>query len=267
MSLQFLCTYIYFGKQFVLREENMKNRRREWGALALFAFLLFASQSCKHAPFFIGEEQVIPVPEDTGGGSILPGIPCDPDTAYFENQILPILLSTCAVSGCHDVTTHREGIILSTYADVLNPSDHLVIPGNASGSRIVQAINGSGEDRMPPYPYSLSSDEKQLITLWINQGALNNACSDCDTTNITFSGTISLIMNAFCTGCHDASSPAGGINLTSYGGVSAEASNGKLYGSVAHLPGYLSMPQGGASLPNCQINQIRIWVDAGFPDN
>ena len=30
------------------------------------------------------------------------GTPCDPDVVYFSKDILPLLRSNCAKSGCHD---------------------------------------------------------------------------------------------------------------------------------------------------------------------
>jgi hypothetical protein len=48
------------------------------------------------------------------------GIPCDPDTIYFQNTILPLLQSSCGVSGCHDPGTASDGIILTSYDDIIN---------------------------------------------------------------------------------------------------------------------------------------------------
>ena len=40
-----------------------------------------------------------------GGGGVLN--PCDPSKVYFVNDVLPIFLSSCAYSGCHDAATHK----------------------------------------------------------------------------------------------------------------------------------------------------------------
>ncbi len=232
------------------------------------AISLFSFQACKHLPLdipFVDNGN-----NNNGGGTdtLTFGIPCDPDTVYFQSDILPLMLSNCAMSGCHDVETHEEGIILSTYADIMNSNDDLVNPGNANNSKLYEQLFEDGEDRMPPPPSSpLTSAEKELIYTWIEQGALDNYCEDCDTTTVTYANSIEPIMSSFCTGCHSGASPDGGIDLSNYDGVSSAANSGALFGSVNHETGYSPMPYGGAWLPQCQIDKIRIWVDAGYPNN
>jgi hypothetical protein len=38
-------------------------------------------------------------------------------------------------------------------------------------------------------------------------------------------------------------------------------------GSVTHADGYVPMPQGGSKLSACEIDMIRIWIDASAPNN
>jgi len=89
----------------------------------------------------------------------------------------------------------------------------------------------------------------------------------CDTTNITFSGTVWPIINNNCTGCHSGSAPSGNISLTNYSKISAAANNGKLLGVIRHEQGYPPMPKGGGKLSNCNITQIENWVNNGTPGN
>src|SRR5215471_17516863 len=121
---------------------------------------------------------------------------------------------------------------------------------------------------MPPKPYSsLSSTDIQSIKVWINQGANNNECTDgCDTTLFTYAGAVQPIMAAYCQGCHNANLLNGGIDLSTYSGVQTVALNGKLIGTITHAAGYPAMPQGGGQLPDCQIQQIEKWVQAGAPN-
>jgi Planctomycete cytochrome C len=200
-----------------------------------------------------------------GGSNLPPPSTCSPDTVYFANSILPLLTSNCAMSGCHDATTHREGLILNSYAGIMR----IVQPGNALQSALYQVINGSGETKMPPKPYvSLSSAQIQSIKTWINQGANNNACTDgCDTTLFTYFGAVQPIMTSYCQGCHNASLSSGGVDLSNYSGVQTVALNGKLIGTITHAAGYPAMPQGGSQLPDCQILQIEKWIQAGALNN
>ena len=94
--------------------------------------------------------------------------------------------------------------------------------------------------------------------------------STCDTTNITFSGSVQPILSDHCYTCHSTSTAGnfgGSIKLENYADVVIQADNGKLLGSVSHASGYFPMPQGAAMLDDCTISVIRIWVQSGSPDN
>lgn len=91
---------------------------------------------------------------------------------------------------------------------------------------------------------------------------------NCDTTGVTYSGTVaSLLQGNGCTGCHSGSAPSGNISLSAYAGVQAMAQSGRLYGAISHAAGYAPMPQGGNKMNACAINKIKAWIDAGAPNN
>lgn len=89
----------------------------------------------------------------------------------------------------------------------------------------------------------------------------------CDTTNITYSGSIEPIMSSSCTGCHSGSAPAGNISLANYGEVVTAAQNGSLLGTIRHENGWSPMPKNGNQLDDCSITKIEIWVNSGTPNN
>jgi cytochrome c5 len=89
--------------------------------------------------------------------------------------------------------------------------------------------------------------------------------TECDTTNVTYSATISSIMKNSCTSCHSGSVPSGGITLTSYAGVQQVASNGMLLKAI-NGTGVPKMPPSG-SLTSCSLSQIGIWLKDGIPNN
>ena len=91
---------------------------------------------------------------------------------------------------------------------------------------------------------------------------LNNAC---DTTNVTYSGTIAPLLNNNCTGCHGGSIPSGGILLTNYASVQTVASSGMLMNAL-NGNGVPVMPASG-SLSVCKIAQFQIWIRNGMPNN
>lgn len=216
---------------------------------------------CKHDP-------IVP-----GGGSPNPNAPvvtsqgCNADTVYFENDILPLLISNCAMSGCHDAQTRAEGINLTTYAGVISGGE--VQPGNPNSSDLYEVLVENRLDkRMPPPPApALPADKIALVRKWIEQGAKNNACSDtssCDTLNMGFAAKIQPIIQANCVGCHGANNPSAGINLTTLAGVRAVATNGRLVGSISKQAGFVPMPPAGNGLSSCHINQVKAWINQGM---
>ena len=89
--------------------------------------------------------------------------------------------------------------------------------------------------------------------------------SSCDTTNVTYSGTLVPILNNNCTGCHGTSSPSGSISLTSYTNFQTVAASGLLINALKGN-GVSIMPPSGA-LSTCRINQFQVWITKGMLNN
>lgn len=198
--------------------------------------------------------------------------PCDPDSVYFERDVLPILQSNCALDNCHSTQSHEEGIIYANYEYTLVTGRiNLNSPSNSTMYRVL--IDNDPDDRMPPSPYSaLSSAQISTILRWIQQGAKNLHCVEvapCETENVSFASMIQPIINNKCKGCHSGTYPSGNVPLASYANVKAIADNGALVGVIMHQTPYAPMPYplGSASLPDCEIAQIQAWVAAGAPNN
>jgi len=193
---------------------------------------------------------------------------CNPDTVYFKQKILPLIVSNCAMSGCHDAISQREGVILTDYNHISGE----VNTKNPTSSSLYTSLLRSGEERMPPPPMAaFSKDNMAMVLTWIKQGAKNNSCeasgTACITTNMSYSKDIAPILQASCTGCHSGTKPQGSIDLTTYANVSPYALNGKLYGSVAHLAAYIAMPSASVSISSCEISKIKSWIDSGSKNN
>jgi len=196
-----------------------------------------------------------------------PSASCDPDSVYFVNSILPLITSSCAKSGCHNQASGEHGVILTDYYRITITGG--VKPGNSGGSKLYKVLSASGESKMPPSPDpEFTSAEKALVAKWIDQGAFFNNCTEaCDTSKFTFTADIFPIIQKNCSGCHGGNQPEAGIRLEDYTTIKSAADEGSLYGSVAHLTGYKPMPQNGATLSDCNINQIKNWIDNGAPNN
>lgn len=230
--------------------------------------------SCQHDPV-----DVISMPTDTTDNPIdttdnpvdTTGMPCDPDVVYFETEILPILVSNCAISGCHDAITAEEDVILDSYENVME-SD-VVRAFRLDNSELFERITDDDpDDRMPPQPRErLTSQQINKIGEWILQGAENKKCDTnagvCDTENVTFSGDVWPIIETNCRGCHSGASPFGNIRLEGFASVRAVAETGQLYGVTERLPGYPAMPFGQPKLPQCSVDKIKAWIDDGTPNN
>jgi len=184
--------------------------------------------------------------------------------ACYDRDIQPILMSSCAVSGCHDATTHKEGIDFSSYAKAIGT----ISQGNPTRSKLYKAItaNASSEDFMPPKPYSaLSKTAIDTIYSWIKRGGLNEECaSPCDTTGtIGYTSHIKSIIDLSCASCHGATNPSGGIELLTASDVQTVAKSGKLLGAVKRQSGYTAMPPAYA-LSTCEVRQIELWINQGY---
>lgn len=206
----------------------------------------------------------------TGGGGTVNNNPCDPNKVYFVNDVLPILMSSCAYTGCHDAATAKEGVVLDNYANIMRTGR--VIVGNAWSSKLYEAITETDpEDIMPPAPKS-KLDPAQITTIsrWINEGALNNFCNDinsCDTLNVKYSTHIEPIINTYCKGCHSGASPSAGLKLTNYTEVLYTVNEGSLLGSIKWDLGWAQMPKNSAKLSDCNIKKIELWIKAGAQNN
>ena len=184
--------------------------------------------------------------------------------ACYDRDIQPILMSSCAVSGCHDAATHKEGIDFSSYAKTLKE----IQAGNPSSSELYHSITATPgtEHFMPPKPYSaLSKAAIDTIYSWIKRGGLNEECaSPCDTTGtIKYASHIKSIIDLYCVSCHGVNSPSGGIKLLTASDVQTVAKSGKLLGALKRKSGYSAMPPAYA-LSTCDVRQVELWINQGY---
>ncbi len=228
----------------------------------LMAAAIATAIGCKHEPLLPRVEEN--VPPDTSSN-------CDPSVAYFQNDVMPIFASSCAMTGCHNAASAADGVVLTTYANIMNTGE--VNPGDPNDSKLFESITDNNpEDRMPPPSsgISLTQDQINLINDWIAQGAQNNICVStgaCDTLAVSFSADIQPIISTYCLGCHSGSAPSGGIALTNHQQMMVQVNNNQLLGSVSHTPGFSAMPQGQAKLDACKVALIRNWIAQGAANN
>lgn len=94
---------------------------------------------------------------------------------------------------------------------------------------------------------------------------------DCNPSMAMYSMDILPILQTNCLSCHSTAAVAGGDggghNFEIFSVLKTMALNGKLVGSVDHLPGFFPMPQFGNKLGDCEISKIKIWVKNGALNN
>jgi hypothetical protein len=193
---------------------------------------------------------------------------CNPDTVYFASQILPLMVSSCAMSGCHDVISKKDGVIMTDYTNIMK----IVKANDPNGSKLYKSlIDTDLEDRMPMSPIPpLNQTQIALVYKWIEQGAKNNACTNttsgtCTTTNMSFSKDVLPIFTSNCNGCHNAVAPSAGINLTTYSGTISIST--RIIGSITHAAGFSPMPTSTIKLSDCDISKISAWINQGKLNN
>lgn len=92
--------------------------------------------------------------------------------------------------------------------------------------------------------------------------------TSCDTTNVTFSGTVVPMLSDDCYSCHsNSNAPAKGNNVALQDYNDVVAKNAAISGSIKHTGSYVPMPKNGGKIKECSINQFDIWVKDGMPDN
>jgi len=89
----------------------------------------------------------------------------------------------------------------------------------------------------------------------------------CDTTNVTYSVTISAIMSGNCNACHSGSAPQANIKTDNYADLKTIADDGRLPGVIKHESGFPAMPKDRPKLSECDITKITIWINRGALNN
>lgn len=246
------------------RDIPIRSATNKWikGFSASFALCLIFVAACTHETVMPGSVNTNNDPQE---------MPCDPEVVYFENEILPILRSNCAKSGCHDAASHQDNIILDSYENVM--ASDIIKLFDSEDSDLFEVITETDPDKVMPEPPNQRLSAEQIVRIgrWIDQGAKALSCNDpnqpCLTDNISYSGFVAPLLATNCVGCHSGGTPSGNIVLNSHSAVQTLALNGRLLGAITWANGYQPMPQGSGKLTACTIDKINAWINDGAPDN
>lgn len=210
----------------------------------------------------------------------------------FERDVLPIFQDNCALSGCHNSESRKEGVVLDSYENVMSSKKgRAIIPYNLKKSKVYKKITeDTKEDRMPPPPNeSLTGTEISIIGQWISAGAQNSKCADdrevtgddktgsdpsvlsdvsvsnCDTINLSYKD-IQPVLEKNCYKYHSGNSPDELFNLETYSQVKKKGDEGKLFGAINHLPGFKPMPRKSPKLSGCDLEKFNTWINDGMKE-
>jgi hypothetical protein len=91
----------------------------------------------------------------------------------------------------------------------------------------------------------------------------------CDTTTVRYSVEVKSILDSKCNTCHGGASASAGIRLDTYADTKAylDAQKVRFVSSVVQDGVASVMPKGGAKLIDCDINKLKAWINAGYPEN
>ncbi len=89
----------------------------------------------------------------------------------------------------------------------------------------------------------------------------------CDSSNVTYSGTIAPIMAANCNVCHSTALASAGVITDTPQDLAAAATNSGLWEAVSWAPGWKPMPKQASQLSPCDLGKIKKWINMGSPNN
>ena len=96
------------------------------------------------------------------------------ETAFFENNIRPILVDSCYK--CHSIEKNKSkgGLFLDSRQSLMKGGDNgpAIKPGHAAESLLISAINYGDEDLQMPPDDPLTPEQMGHFETWINAGAV-----------------------------------------------------------------------------------------------
>lgn len=193
------------------------------------------------------------------------------DMVCFVQDILPMIASSCGTTGCHDQVTAEEDYVFTHYNGIMEGIE----PFDTDDSEIYESVTETGDDIMPPPPFSpLTSEQLAKLREWITDGALNSDCpqNTCDTAGLlSFSLQIEPLLKNTCAGCHNATLTNGNVNLSGYSNVFAQTTNLRngiplMIGAIKRIDGFVAMPP-AIIIDNCKISTLEKWISQGAKNN
>ncbi len=111
---------------------------------SVFGILIFATSCDSRPPIVVDLNPLDSIDhrrDSTGSGGSGGSGGSDSTTICFERDILPIFLSNCAMSGCHDAQSREGGYVLTSYETITAKG---IVPYQPNKSEIYKVLIGQG---------------------------------------------------------------------------------------------------------------------------
>lgn len=187
----------------------------------------------------------------------------------LERLAMKVVNAKCA--GCHNTQMPSGGVDYLTNVDSLLYY-RMVIPGEPQLSYLYTVIS---KGSMPPAPNTLSSSEIKAIYDWIQDGFVDpskiGVIAPPPTSNVLepkFSSINKLVLQMSCLGCHNSTTPSGGVSYSTYASTLNTVQPGNVNASALYISiSTGKMPKGGTPLSSSQLSVIQTWIQNGAPNN
>ena len=102
--------------------------KKSFSLLFLLVAIIVIWTACQHevinANANLNTDSIVVVIPPTNGGSTNGNTsPSVSDTVCFNSEVLPLYINYCGSAGCHNETSHRDGVITTSYGYIMNGID------------------------------------------------------------------------------------------------------------------------------------------------
>ena len=181
---------------------------------------------------------------------------CPNAVVTYSEDVKTLLLSKCGNSGCHNNTSLAGNLDVNSYSSILSTInsgsfESMIFEGGKASSTVM-----------------LLQPELDLLYCWKKDNYAEGPPGTC-AGNFTYH-SVKSILQKHCEGCHNASAPAGGVNVTTYSGMSATLISSGVNPSSFELRVLIQKnmpPLGNQPLSESEMDSLICWKNAGFPEN
>jgi mono/diheme cytochrome c family protein len=215
-----------------------------------------------------------------------PSASADSDIHFFDEKVRPVLAENCYK--CHTGET-MGGLRLDSRASILKGGDSgpAMTPGDPSKSLIIEAVQQTGDLKMPPKGKKLTDGEIATLIDWVKRGGIWDEAEAAKPVvslptsaeikggagDDFFENKVRPIFAGQCGSCHQARA-GGGLSLTSREAILKGGETGpaivpgdpdkSLLIEAVHQTGDLRMPKDG-KLSADEIATLAQWIKMGAP--